>query len=283
MTDRIGAHDVRHFRRHGWVRVPRLHDPAQVELLRATMAKGFADPPDVNETYGAAGAATPRDVVSNTDPNVVLLNVRELNLYYDAVRPVCLDPTVGAVVAALLGADRTRLFSETYLDKPPGGRPTPWHQDWPLQPFDRRDTVNCWVALDDIAMEQGPLQVVSGSHRLGSLYMPTDFSEQPPLGAMLTEEDRELLWSLAAPGDLDDEGVPVHRAPFAAGDALIFYGSMLHGAPANRTERGRRGYTRAIVSSEVRYTGMPYLKTDAVGLKPGQPFDLPRYPLFPRG
>lgn len=189
---------------------------------------------------------------------------------------------MGEVVSSLLCADQVRLFSETYLNKPPGGLPTPWHQDWPLQPFDRRDTVNCWVALDDISMEQGPLHVVSGSHRLGPLYMPTDFSEQPPLGSMLSDEDRELLWLLAAPGDMDSEGVPVHRVPFAAGDALIFYGSVLHGAPGNETQRQRRGYTRAIISSEVRYTGMPYLKTDSVGLEPGKPFELPRYPIYPR-
>lgn len=280
MSAPIDDRDIGHFRRHGWVRVSRLHDIGQVEVLRAAMRKGLADPPDLARTYGAAGAATPRDVVSNEDPKVVLLNVRELNLYYEEVRPVCLDPRVGKVVQALLGAERVRLFSETYLDKPPGGRPTPWHQDWPLQPFDRRDTVNCWVALDDIDGEQGPLHVVSGSHRLGPLYMPTDFADQPPIGAMLSAEDRDLLWSLADPGDIDEDGVPVHRAPFAAGDALIFYGSVLHSAPENRTDRRRRGYTRAIISAEVRYTGMPYLKTDSVGLKPGQPFDLPRYPLF---
>lgn len=280
MANLISDQDIRHFRKHGWATVRQLHNGPQLEILLSTMEKGFANPPDVNETYGAASPTTPPDVVSNKDPRIVLMNVRELNLYYDDVKPVCLDPRVGVVVASLLGVDRVRLFSETYLNKPPGGLPTPWHQDWPLQPFDRRDTVNCWVALDDIAMEQGPLHVVSGSHRLGSLYMPTDFSEQPPLGKMMSAEDLELLWSLADPDDINEDGVPVHRAPFAAGDAIIFYGSMLHGAPGNNTNRSRRGYTRSIISSEVRYTGMPYLKTDSVGLAPGQPFNLPRYPVF---
>ena len=276
----ISAPDIRHFRRHGWVRVPALHDRAQLDVLLATMAKGFADPPKLSETYGTPKTAAPKDVVSNQDADVVLMNVRELNLYYPEVRPVCLDPKVGAIVCAILGARQVRLFSETYLDKPPGGLPTPWHQDWPLQPFDRRDTVNCWVALDDIALEQGPLQDVSGSHRLGSIYTPTDFSEQPRLSELLTAEDLELLWSLATPEDIDDDGVPVHRAPFAAGDAIIFYGSVMHGAGTNRTRRARRGYTRAIISSEVRFTGMPYLKTDAVGLTPGKAFELSRYPVF---
>lgn len=280
MTDLVTDQDAIHFRKHGWVRVPRLHDAAQIQVLLTAMEKGFANPPDVNETYGKASAVTPKDVVSNKDVRPILLNVRELNLYYDEVKPVCTDHRVGDVVRRLLGVDRVRLFSETYLNKPPGGLATPWHQDWPLQPFDRRETVNCWVALDDIVMEQGPLQVVSGSHRLGSLYMPVDFSEEQSLSSLLTREDIDLLWSLADPSDTDIEGVPVHRAPFSAGDALIFYGSALHGAPGNNTRRSRRGYTRSIIGSDVRYTGMPYLKTDSVGLVPGQPFDLPRYPLF---
>lgn len=283
MGHSISKDDVRHFRKHGWVRVRQLHSRAQLDVLLAAMDKGFANPPDVNETYGAAAPSTPKDVVSNKDPRIVLLNVRELNLYYNEVKPVCLDPEVGDVVRDLLGADRVRLFSETYLNKPPAGIATPWHQDWPLQPFDRRETVNCWVALDDITMDQGPLHVVSGSHRLGSLYTPTDFSEQPPLDKWLSAEDIELLWSLADPTDIEEEGVPVQRLPFAAGDALILYGSCLHGAPGNNTNRHRRGYTRSIISSDVRYTGMPYLKTDSVGLKPGMPFDLPRYPLFALG
>jgi len=281
MRQQISSEQVRHFRKHGWVRIPKLHSAEQVEILRKVMARAFENPPDPEQTYGMAGENTPKDVVSNKDAKPVLLNVRELNRYFEEIRPVCLDPEVGHVLAALLGSQQVRLFSETFLNKPPGGLPTPWHQDLPLQPFDRRESVNCWVALDDIPLEQGPVQVVSGSHRLGSLYMPTDFAEQPALSEMLTPEDVELLWSLAAPGDVEIEGVPVHSQPYAAGDALLFYGSALHGAPTNKTERVRRGYTRTIISSEMRFTGMPYLKTDGAGLRPGDKFEGTAYPLFP--
>ena len=137
----VGAADLTHFRRYGWLRVPHLHDANDLAVLRETMRKGFAQPPDVNATYGAALAATPKDVVANTDAKTVLVNVRELNLYYPEVRSVCMAPQVGRIVRSLLGAERVRLFSETYLGKPPGSLPTPWHQDWPLQPFDRRDTL----------------------------------------------------------------------------------------------------------------------------------------------
>ena len=275
------SEQIKHFRKHGWVRIPKLHSADQVRRLRAGMEKAFANPPDLKQTYGAAGATTPKDVVSNKDAKPVLLNVREINRYDADVREICLDPFVGRVLESLFGTARVRLFSETFLNKPPGGHPTPWHQDLPLQPFDRRESVNCWVALDDIPLEQGPVQVVSGSHRLGALYMPTDFAEQPSLEKMLSPEDVELLWSLADPSDIAVEGVPVHSQPYSAGDGLIFYGSALHGAPTNKSDRPRRGYSRTIISSETRYTGMPYLKTDGAGMAPGDLFDREFYPLFP--
>ena len=58
-------------------------------------------------------------------------------------------------------------------------------------------------------------------------------------------------------------------------DAVTVFGPWV-GADADAMADVLDGFDGA----EVRYTGMPYLKTDSVGLKPGQPFDLPRYPLF---
>jgi ectoine hydroxylase-related dioxygenase (phytanoyl-CoA dioxygenase family) len=86
-----------------------------------------------------------------------------------------------------------------------------------------------------------------------------------------------LLWSLADPTDRAIAGVPVHQAPFNAGDAAIFCNGVLHGAPKNESNLYRRVYTHAIISSEVRYTGMSYLRTGTVGLTHSQPFDLPSY------
>lgn len=36
----IGGADLTHFRRHGWLRVPHLHDANDLAVLRETMRKG---------------------------------------------------------------------------------------------------------------------------------------------------------------------------------------------------------------------------------------------------
>ena len=80
MTNLISDQDVKHFARHGWVQVGKLHSRAQVDILLATMDKGFANPPDIGETYGAASRATPRDVVSNQDPRAARYPHLALNI-----------------------------------------------------------------------------------------------------------------------------------------------------------------------------------------------------------
>lgn len=136
----IGAADLTHFRRHGWLRVPHLHDANDLAVLRETMRKGFAAARCQRDLWRCACGDAERCGVEYRRQDRAGQRART-DLYYPEVRGVCTAPQVGRIVRSLLGAERVRLFSETYLDKPPGSLPTPWHQDWPLQPFDRRDTV----------------------------------------------------------------------------------------------------------------------------------------------
>ena len=44
-----------------------------------------------------------------------------------------------------------------------------WHQDFPFQPMTNDDMVTCLLFLDDVTLENGPLQVIPASHK-GPLY-----------------------------------------------------------------------------------------------------------------
>ena len=44
-----------------------------------------------------------------------------------------------------------------------------WHQDFPFQPMTNDDIITCLLFLDDVTLENGPLEVIPGSHK-GPLY-----------------------------------------------------------------------------------------------------------------
>ena len=44
-----------------------------------------------------------------------------------------------------------------------------WHQDFPFQPMTNDDMITCLLFIDDVTLENGPLEVIPKSHR-GPLY-----------------------------------------------------------------------------------------------------------------
>ncbi len=66
---------AKHFRHHGWVRLPGLQDQAVVEVETAALLLGFADAPAEDEPYGVRDDTTPSDISSNEDEAAVLTDV----------------------------------------------------------------------------------------------------------------------------------------------------------------------------------------------------------------
>ena len=40
-----------------------------------------------------------------------------------------------------------------------------WHQDFPFQPMTNNDMITCLLFVDDVTLENGPLEVIPGSHK----------------------------------------------------------------------------------------------------------------------
>ena len=113
-------------------------------------------------------------------------------------------------------------FLRVFLCKWPGeGSDLYIHRDWMYT--DERQGVRTyvvWVALQDITEENGPLQVVPGTHRLDPMLRGTDLN-----ASWLQHQDV-----------LTDHMVQVTAR---AGDALIFDNQLIHASPPNRTDEPR--------------------------------------------
>lgn len=135
---------------------------------------------------------------------------------------------VSAEISALLDERaasifvRHRPFLRVFLCKWPGeGSDLYIHRDW-MYTDERKGvrTYVVWVALQDITEENGPLQVVPGTHRLDPMLRGTDLNPS---------------W-LAHQDVLTDHLIQVTAR---AGDALIFDNQLIHASPPNRTTEPR--------------------------------------------
>ena len=89
--------------------------------------------------------------------------------YDDLYLALAKHPRILAVVESLLDTSDLKLLADEMFMKPPvHGSAKEYHQDatsWPwLVP---QAWVTAWLALDDVTLENGALQMVAGSHKLG--------------------------------------------------------------------------------------------------------------------
>ena len=151
------------------------------------------------------------------------------------------------LVEALIGSDVKLFGSQTFM-KPPGGVEKPYHQDSAYFFIEPMALVTCWVALDDVTLENGCMWVVPGSHRLGVL-------------------DHSQAWQV---GDRVDKRVP--ESAFAghtevpitmkAGSCSFHHSLILHKSNANHTQHPRRGAAVHYMSARSRWTHPSLPKPD---------------------
>ncbi|MCP5089125.1 MAG: phytanoyl-CoA dioxygenase family protein [Rhodobacteraceae bacterium] len=101
-----------------------------------------------------------------------------------------------------------------------------WHQDFPFEPMTNDDMITCLLFIDDVTLENGPLEVIPGSHK-GPLY----------------PHWHDGLFT----GAVADEIVERHRDQIVkctgrAGSVCLMHASLLHGSAPNMSDRPRTLY-----------------------------------------
>jgi hypothetical protein len=206
------------FDRDGFVAVPGLLEPSDLEWYRVVFDRFLSGAIDVGRRRSDLGAGAPpqRPGVENITqvlwPSDSLPELRTSPAYVRAL----------AVAREVLGDDVSFDF-DMLIDKAPGtATPTPWHQDcayW-LDLPDRR-AASCWIALDDATVDNGCLWFVPGSHRV-----PMRPHRPAGRGGGALECDGS-----------ESEGVAI---ALAAGSCTLHHGGTMHYSRGNCTSLRRR-------------------------------------------
>lgn len=179
------------------------------------------------------------------------------------------SPRLAATAAALLGAERVRIYHDQALFKEPAGGFTPWHQDAVYWPLDGLSCITMWMPLVDVTPEMGLLGFAEGTHRRGRL-----------LDDVISDRSEAAFDDLVA-RERFDVSVP---APMRAGDATFHSGWTLHRAPGNSSDTMREAMTIIWFADGLRVLPPlgPQQERDLATWLPGlHPGDIAASPLNP--
>ena len=214
---KLTREQIQHFNKKGYIFPLDVFSPEEAEANRAYFDKLMAE-------AQAAGK-----------------NSYSINGWHHSCQSIydlLIDERILDYVEDLLGPNTvsrmTHFFSKISGDK----KKVAWHQDasyWPLTPS---KTVTVWLAIDDVDLENAPMEVIPGSHLHGQI--PFDKS---------TPEENNVLGQSVHQASQFGDPIPL---VMKAGQISIHSDLLLHGSKPNTSDRRRCGLTLRYMPPEVR-------------------------------
>jgi ectoine hydroxylase-related dioxygenase (phytanoyl-CoA dioxygenase family) len=149
--------------------------------------------------------------------------IKKPHLVHPVFAEALKSPALTDVLVQLLGPHVRLHGSKLNLKAPRYGSPVEWHQDWAFYPHTNDDILAIGIMLDDVALENGPMLVMPGTHE-GPTY--DHHAEGRFCGAMDPSE---------CPLDFSQAVPCVGRA----GSASFHHVRLVHGSAQNTSDRPR--------------------------------------------
>jgi len=158
---------------------------------------------------------------------------------------------IGRVAAELEGIDGIHIWHDQALVKEPWANPTSFHIDNPYWPFNSKNAISIWMALDYVEARNGALTFIPGSHKV--IHEKEDPFEEIKIGKNVGEffDHTPKLKTMDA--------TVVNYEP---GDVSFHNGLAVHGALPNYTPSRRRAFTCALMPTGSIFNGKQNVLTD---------------------
>jgi ectoine hydroxylase len=232
----LSQQQLRQFEEDGFLILPNLFSPAEVEVMRAAMDRVLAQ--DVPTNF--------REKKTNVVRTAWALHERDEIFARLARHPRFVEPA-----QQIAGPNLYNMQSKINVKEAFTGEVWQWHQDFPTHHADdgvpRPEALNLHVFLDDVSEFNGPLHFIKGSQRFG-----------PSASVFDTVTTSHPIWAIPPDviSDMVSHGELV-AAKGKAGTAMIFGECIAHCSPPNLSPM-----TRAIFSLILNPIANCYTKTD---------------------
>lgn len=165
-------------------------------------------------------------------------------------------PKIAGLAAALIGAERLRLWHDQALYKGAGGRETEMHQDHPYWPIAQADALTAWIPLVAIDEKMGCMGYIPGSHTGDVEFI--DVFRSPGAGkAFEMRQNRPAQFVACEPGDV-----------------IFHHARTVHAARPNLSRETRRVHTAIYFRDGcTRANNRPHYSLDRDRIAVGAPID----------
>ena len=221
-TDVLSKDEVDHFWTQGYLRVPGVYAPDEVDELAEDLDLL------IDRWAGSKPWTGPwRDALLDADmaAKIELRGLHDLPYYSAAWARATSNAKLAGVLRCLLGPAVELHHTTMHVKPPERGQPFPLHQDWPFYPHTDDRYIDVLLHLDDTSHENGEICFLPGSHLGGPLQHVTVAG-----GTMCHPHLPTDQYHLA-----DTTPVPARR-----GDVVCFNINTIHGSYLNTTSEPRR-------------------------------------------
>jgi phytanoyl-CoA hydroxylase len=260
-TISLNANDIDRFMDDGFIILERILSETQCNAALKAMDHVYSGIYDCDRRPSAL--KSPLSPFGTPSSVRWLLNARTVD---KTVRSIATDRTLGQSAATLLRTSGVSIIEDQLLDKPDGAAPVNMHQDYSYWAFSTSpEMISCWIALCDVSVDMGPVELIPGSHRWGMALRPRE---------LIQGSDADYLSAIKA---VRDSGTDFHFTPVLVpkGGGVFFHGLTFHGSRANVSGRCRRAMSLHWASSDCRLNRTRLVNYDHVylfsGLKHGDP------------
>jgi len=219
----LSQEQIDFYNENGFVRIPKVFSPAEVEAMRNELDELIQTWATTN--VGWTGPWRNVYMSPDVEKRSMLTHLHDLHFYSEAWCHAVTHPRIGEAMSDLLGPNVELHHTTLHVKPPETGMPFPLHQDSPFYRHEGFSYVDAIIHLDDTSEENGGLRFIPGSHKNGELKHIEEVDGKVVSPHLPTDQ-----WKLAdtIPGFAD------------AGDVVAFSIYAIHGSNVNRTDRWRR-------------------------------------------
>ena len=267
---------VDQFKKDGYIFLENALTKAQLLSVNDQLATWVDESKLHSESFGKIKDGRPRfdvDIKSHSEDKPALRRITSPAEISDSCLDIVKDNSALDLVAEIFSPNIKHWTNKLNLKLPSSGTEVKFHQDFPFEPHSNEDIMTVLFFLDDVTLENGPLEVVPGSHN-GPLYS--------------LWHDGVFTGAVASEIEAANKGEAI-SCTGRAGSACLMHSKLLHGSGSNRTKLPRSLYIVSYTAEDaIPLTDNPLpsdldglivrgIKTDTVRCS-SYSVELPEYP-----